>query len=96
MQLPARSATGSTPMRISPWWGETPRYGFATQCARSGDPDPGAAFKLGDRDLVEIMERLPADHGMRYDETAGQRLIIRDAERQPLELLAEYYGMYRA
>ena len=57
---------------------------------------PGAAFKLGDRDLVEMLERLPADHGMRYDETAGQRLLIRDAERQPLELLAEYYETYRA
>ena len=61
------------------------------------DPgSPGAAFKLGYRDLVEILERLPADRGMRYDETAGQRLIIRDVERQPLELLAEYYEMDRA
>lgn len=61
------------------------------------DPgSPGAAFKLGDRDLVEILERLPVDHGMRYDETAGQRLIIRDSERQPLELLTDYYEMYRA
>ena len=61
------------------------------------DPgSPGATFKLGDRDLVEILERLPADCGLRYDETAGQRVIFRDAERKPLELLAEYYGMERA
>ena len=57
------------------------------------DPgSPGAAFKLGDRDLVEVLERLPADCGLRYDETAGQRVISRDRERNPLELLAEYYG----
>ena len=61
------------------------------------DPgSPGAAFKLGDRDLVEILERLPADCGLRYDETAGQRVVFREAECKPLELLAEYYGMQRA
>ena len=54
---------------------------------------PGAAFKLGDRDLVEVLERLPADCGLRYDETAGQRMISRDRERNPLEFLAEYYGV---
>ena len=57
------------------------------------DPgSPGAAFKLGDRDLVEVLERLPANSGLRYDETAGQRVIFRDRERNPLEFLAEYYG----
>ena len=57
------------------------------------DPgSPGAAFKLGDRDLVEVLERLPANCGLRYDETAGQRVISRDRERNPLEFLAEYYG----
>ena len=52
---------------------------------------PGAAFKLGDRDLVEVLERLPARHGLRYDETAGQRMIFREARREPLALLAAYY-----
>lgn len=57
------------------------------------DPgSPGAAFKLGDRDLVEVLERLPANCGLRYDETAGQRVIFRDRERNPLKFLAEYYG----
>ncbi len=61
------------------------------------DPgSPGAAFKLGDRDLVEILERLPADGGLRYDETAGQRLVLRDVERNPLEFLTKYYEMARA
>ena len=56
------------------------------------DPgSPGAAFKLGDRDLVEVLERLPADGGMRYDETAGQRLVLREVERNPLEFLTKYY-----
>ena len=61
------------------------------------DPgSPGAAFKLGDRDLVEVLERLPADGGMRYDETAGQRLVLRDVERNPLEFLTKYYEMDQA
>ena len=56
------------------------------------DPgSPGAAFKFGDRDLVEVLERLPEDCGLRYDETAGQRVVSRDRERNPLEFLAEYY-----
>ncbi len=43
------------------------------------DPgSPGAAFRLGDPDLVAMLERLPANAGFRYDETAGQRLILRD------------------
>ena len=36
--------------------------------------DPGStgtAFKLRDQDLVEILERLPAEWGFRHDETAG-------------------------
>ena len=57
------------------------------------DPgSPGAAFKFGDRDLVEVLERLPAKYGLRYDETAGQRVISRDRERNPMKFLAEYYG----
>lgn len=57
------------------------------------DPgSPGAAFKLRDRDLVEILERMPAGRGFRYDETAGQRMVFRKEESNPLDLLSEYYG----
>lgn len=42
------------------------------------DPgSPGAAFRLGDPDLATLLERLPPDAGFRYDETAGQRLILK-------------------
>ena len=58
------------------------------------DPgSPGAAFKLRDRDLVEILERMPPSRGFQYDETAGQRMVIRKEERNSLELLTDYYGI---
>ncbi|MDD9983944.1 MAG: DUF4007 family protein [Gammaproteobacteria bacterium] len=58
------------------------------------DPgSPGAAFKLRDRDLIEILERLPARWGFRYDDTAGQRMVFRKEESNPLDLLSEYYGL---
>ena len=58
------------------------------------DPgSPGAAFKLRDRDWVEILERMPFNRGFQYDEPAGQRMVIRKEERDPLELLADYYGI---
>ena len=60
------------------------------------DPgSPGAAFKLRDRDLVEMLERMPAGRGFRYDETAGQRMVFRKEESHPLDLLSEYYGLNR-
>ena len=58
-----------------------------------GPGRPGTAFKLRDRDLVEILERLPAERGFRHDETAGQHMVFRKEERNPLELLAEYCGL---
>ncbi len=56
-----------------------------------GPGSPGAAFKLGDRDLVSILERLPGASGFRYDETAGQRMVFRQNQFNPLELLKSYY-----
>lgn len=38
---------------------------------------PGAAFRLDDRSLVAVLERLPRDTGLRYDETAGLRQLRR-------------------
>ena len=56
------------------------------------DPgSPGAAFRLRDRDLVGVLERMPTWTGLRYDETAGQRTIIRDGRRKPLDILLEHY-----
>lgn len=52
---------------------------------------PGAAFRLRDRDLIEAVEGFPANFGLRYDETAGQRVIFREFKREPLEFLADYY-----
>lgn len=56
-----------------------------------GPGSPGAAFKLGDRDMVSILERLPDESGFRYDETAGQRMIFRDRNHNPLEYISKYY-----
>ena len=56
-----------------------------------GPGSPGAAFKLGDRDMVSLLERLPDESGFRYDETAGQRMILREKIRNPLEFISKYY-----
>ena len=39
-----------------------------------------------------MLERLPESTGLRYDETAGRRIIIRRTRRDPLTLLSEYYA----
>ena len=56
-----------------------------------GPGSPGAAFRLGDRDLVEMVERLPGRWGVRYDETAGMRLLLRERTCDPLDVLRDYY-----
>jgi len=59
------------------------------------DPgSPGAAFKLTDRALVAMLERLPPDSGMQYDETAGLRVLLRKARApfsRPTRLLDDHY-----
>ena len=60
-----------------------------------GPGSPGAAFKLGDRDLVSILERLPGESGFRYDETAGQRMIFRNKNHNHLEFISKYYEARR-
>jgi hypothetical protein len=55
---------------------------------------PGAAFKLTDSALVELLERLPAWTGYRYDETAGLRTVMRVRNNAPaheLSCLERYY-----
>jgi hypothetical protein len=59
-----------------------------------GPGSPGAAFKLSEAALVSLLEELPSWTGLRYDETAGLRVVLRttDAARQsPLFVLGRYY-----
>lgn len=42
-----------------------------------GRGSPGAAFKLSDNALAERLERLPEASGMRFDDTAGMRQLLR-------------------
>jgi hypothetical protein len=60
-----------------------------------GPGSPGGAFKLSEAALVSLLEGLPSWTGLRYDETAGLRVVLRttDAARQtPLSILAPYYN----
>ena len=61
---------------------------------------PGAAFRLDDRSLVSMLERLPSGTGVRYDETAGMRVLQRDgdwnARCRPFAALERYYGVPQA
>ncbi len=56
------------------------------------DPgSPGAAFRLDDRALVGMVEDLSGRWGVRYDETAGMRLLLRERECDPFDVLHDYY-----
>ncbi len=61
---------------------------------------PGAAFKLDDRSLVSMLERLPSGSGVRYDETAGRRVLLREGgwsnRCRPFAVLERYYGVAQA
>ena len=61
---------------------------------------PGAAFRLDDRSLVSMLEGLPSGAGVRYDETAGMRVLQRDgdwnARCRPFAALERYYGVPQA
>ena len=61
---------------------------------------PGAAFKLDDRSLVFMLERLPSGAGVRYDETAGMRVLQREGgwagRCRPFTALERYYGVSQA
>lgn len=58
---------------------------------------PGAAFKLTENALVELLERLPEWTGLRFDETAGRRLLLRtnntsgEGVDSSLTILRTYY-----
>ena len=52
---------------------------------------PGAAFQLSDTAAVSLLEKLPENSGMRYDESAGQRLLVKEAKKDALDILRGYY-----
>jgi hypothetical protein len=61
------------------------------------DPgSPGAAFKLSDKALIPLLEKIPEEDGLRYDETAGLRVLIRTDQADldpvaPFTILKRYY-----
>ena len=54
---------------------------------------PGAAFKLSESDLTQLLEAIPRWTGFRYDETAGLRVLMRTGKgpKEPIEYLRRYY-----
>lgn len=55
---------------------------------------PGAAFKLDDKALVQMLESLPRSAAIRYDETAGLRLLIRKRQPREVEMQAVLMASY--
>ncbi|MDQ3399358.1 MAG: DUF4007 family protein [Deinococcota bacterium] len=58
-----------------------------------GKGSPGAAFKLSENALVERLERLPPWTGIRFDDTAGMRQLLKQPSvtTLPLDALERYY-----
>ena len=52
----------------------------------------GGAFNLTGNDLFSRLERLPVWSGMRFDDTAGLKQVLKVAEVDPFEPLSRYYG----
>lgn len=61
-----------------------------------GASSPGAAFRLSENALTSRLERLPTWSGLRLDETAGRRVILRLSDDRvisnPVQALERYYG----
>jgi len=79
---------------IADYWERTrpqlPTLGFEDLLYSPGSP--GAAFKLTENALVERLERLPEWTGMRFDETAGRRMLVRSKTWVSAEsILRKYY-----
>jgi hypothetical protein len=58
-----------------------------------GAGSPGAAFRLSEPALTVLLEQLPEWTGVRYDETAGLRNLVRGPAElpTPVECLRRYY-----
>ena len=81
---------------IHDYWGRVARMQGTLSFDRLmyGVGSPGAAFKLSENALATELERLPAWSGLRFDDTAGVRVLLRtvvpdDFER--LTLLRRHY-----
>ncbi len=59
-----------------------------------GKGSPGAVFKLTENALAERLERLPTACGLRFDDTAGMRQLLRTTAElaEPLWVLESYYS----
>jgi hypothetical protein len=63
-----------------------------------GQGSPGGAFQLSEPALVELLENLPKASGMRYDESAGMRRVVRDhpsTSQKALEILGAAFAVQR-
>lgn len=80
---------------ISFWQARAPEQNTINVERLLYDPgSPGSAFKLTDKALVAMLEEIPDSLGLRYDETAGLRVVIRTSSKplpDPLALLKHYY-----
>jgi hypothetical protein len=47
-----------------------------------GPGGPGGAFQLSEMALVGLLEQLPRDIGLIYDESAGMRRVVRDSSKR--------------
>ena len=57
-----------------------------------GRGSPGAAFKLSENALTDRLERLPGWTGLRFDDTAGMRQLLKTHDlTNTLEALERYY-----
>lgn len=58
-----------------------------------GPGSPGAAFKLPEEACTRLVEAFPPEVGITYDESAGQKLLVKSKGlvSSPLDVLATYY-----
>src|SRR5690606_4482508 len=59
-----------------------------------GGGSPGSTFRLSEDSLAERLESLPEWTGLRFDETAGMRQLIKVVDKgvSPMSALSEYYS----
>lgn len=71
---------------------EQQTLGFETLLHGRGSP--GSVFKLTENALAERLEQLPAATGLRFDDTAGMRQLLRTTPQltEPFAVLAAYYA----
>jgi hypothetical protein len=64
------------------------------ETALHGPGSPGGAFKLSENFLIDLLERLPIESHLIYDDTAGMRTILRTGNQTipAMEALRAYYG----